>query len=143
MHHLTLAHTTQEPIHSTEAAVEQYLGARTNLQIAKQIMAEAEAALIDVVGAKPEGSQTFTIADRYKVTTTGKINRALDPKAWAKIAQEIPEPLAKRLVKYKPALDLKEFRFIESNEPDYFRLISSAVTSKPAKASVKVDVVED
>jgi hypothetical protein len=117
---------------------EQYISAKAHLKTAQEIAAQAEAELLAAIGHKPEGSLTVTVNDTWKVTTTGKMNRTLDAKAWETIKAKIPAPLANRLVRYKPEISLTELRYIEINEPAYFGLISQALTVKPAKASVTV-----
>lgn len=118
--------------------VNHYVICKGQLSAARMEMDQAEQALLDAVGAKEEGSTTIPVGN-YKVTTTGKINRSLDAEAWDQIKTQIPEPLANRLVRYKPDINLREFRYVETNEPDWFAIIAKAVTSKPAKASVKVE----
>ncbi|MBK8974128.1 MAG: hypothetical protein IPM37_23215 [Hahellaceae bacterium] len=127
-----------QALHDYVALCEQYVSAQAHLKTAQAIFAEAEEALVKAIGVKEEGTLTVTIDDQFKVSTTGKINRSLSESVWDAIKSQIPEPLAKRLVRYKPALDLKELRYIELNEPAYFALVSKAITAKPAKASVSV-----
>lgn len=102
---------------------------------AKQKRIELEEALIAIVGKKDEGSQTHKIGD-YKVTITAKLTRTLDKNVWAKVENAVPESL--RPVEYKPSLDLKGLRYLELNEPEVFKLVSTAVTVKPAKPSVSI-----
>lgn len=125
-----------------QALVEQYLSAKAHLATAKKILDEAEKALIENFGVKEEGTFSVTVADKYKVATTGKINRTISGPIWDEVKREIPEPLAERLVQYKPSLNLRELRYVELNEPEWFAKVAKAITSKPAKASVKVDVLE-
>ena len=94
--------------------------------------------LIQAVGVKDEGTQSFN-TDNYKISTTGKINRTVDAKKVEEIAQQLPEPLYNRLFKFKPSLDLKEYRYIENNEPQYHKIVSRAVTAKPAKPTLKIE----
>lgn len=115
----------------------QYVIAKGELSAARMEMERAEEALLAAVGAKEEGSQTVTVGD-YKVTTTGKINRSLDAKAWDALKQQIPEPLANRLVRYKAEINLTELKFIAAHEPSYYAMVAPAITSKPAKTSVEV-----
>jgi len=97
---------------------------------------EIESELSKKINTKLEGT-SHEIVDKYKVTVTNSLNRKLDEKAYKLIEESLPEQL--RPVKYKPSIDLKVLRALE--------LIDSSITSqfistKPAKASVKVEIIE-
>lgn len=124
-----------------EKLVNLYLLAKAELTAAKSEMEQAEAALLKAVGHQVEGSSSFVIADKYKITTTGKINRTISAPLWNEIKNKIPEPLANRLVQYKPSLNLRELRYVELNEQDWFKIIAPAITAKPAKPSIEVKEV--
>lgn len=130
------------PPYYEEQLVEQYLGAQANLRVAQKILANAEQAILEHFGHKDEGTMSVHVADKYKVSTVGKINRTVSAEVWDEVKGSIPESLADRLVRYKPELNLRELRYVELNEPEWFASIAKAITSKPAKPSVKIDVVE-
>jgi hypothetical protein len=44
-----------------------------------------------------------------------------------------------RVIRYKPDLSLRDLRYIEDNEPEYYRAFAGAITTKPAKTSLKVE----
>jgi len=115
-----------------------YNEAKAEFNEAKSKMDNAFQCLIQAVGVKDEGTQSFN-TDNYKISTTGKINRTVDAKKVEEIAQQLPEPLYNRLFKFKPSLDLKEYRYIENNEPQYHKIVSRAVTAKPAKPTLKIE----
>ena len=116
----------------------QLTAAERTLKDAQKHLDQIKTALIAKVGVKDEGTQSFHIHGAT-IKTVGKINRTLDEKLWDGIKTRIPAPLANRLVKYKPALDLKELRYVENNEPELWAVVASAITSKPAKPSVSVN----
>lgn len=93
--------------------------------------------IIELVGTKPEGT-TKASGERFELATTGKITRTVDEAVVANLRDKVPGPLFDRLFSYSPKLNLREYRYIEQHEPDYFALVAQAVTSKPAKASVSV-----
>lgn len=102
---------------------------------AKQARIAIEQQIINVTGCKEEGSQTHKAGD-WKITVTGKLNHTLDQAAWESIAPNIPEEL--RPVEYKPTLDTKGLRYLESNNPDVYQSVCEAIVTKPGKPSVEV-----
>lgn len=115
-----------------------YETARESLAAAQQRVAMAEAALLAAVPAKLEGSLT-TALEFYKVTTTGKLNRALDAAKLEALRAAIPATIFDRVIRYKPDLSLRDLRYMEDNEPEYYRAFAGAITTKPAKTSLKVE----
>lgn len=107
---------------------------------ARLVRLDIEAQILELVGVDAEGTKTVK-GDQYQLSTTGKVNRTIDQRKLSDLKSKIPTPLFKRLISYTPKLNLKEYRFIEANEPDYFALIAPAVTSKPAKPSVSIKEV--
>ena len=100
-----------------------------------------EQQLIQVLAfAKAEGSETKHEGN-FKVTFTAKLNRSLDEKAWLAIRDSIPAQM--RPVEEKTTFKLidKGCRYLELNEPELYAQISKALTVKPAKVSVKIEVV--
>jgi hypothetical protein len=88
-----------------------------------------------MVATKEEGTDKAD-TDKYKVTVTSKLTRTLDDAAYFAIEQAIPTHL--RPVYYKPTIDLKILRQLEVVSPD---LIPGFVTTKAAKAQIKIDEV--
>ncbi len=88
-----------------------------------------------------EGTVTTTHG-QFKIAVRCSINRTIDRDALCQIAPTVPEEVAKRLFRWKPELDLKELRYLESNEPAIYALVAQAITAKPAKPSISVEAVE-
>lgn len=124
--------------HDITALMYSYLQAKSALETAKQAVFDLESRLIAEVGTKEEGSLTVHIDD-HKVTTTGKMTRKLDPKAWAKLAPELPATLIGMLIRNKPELNLRAYRDLADANPTAFELVSQAVITKPAKPTIKVE----
>jgi|TARA_R100001530_G_scaffold130754_3_gene101903 hypothetical protein len=105
---------------------------------AKQNRIEVENIILQITDSKEEG--TCTTKTRYfKCSTVGKLTRSLDPEVWANIKDDIPEDL--QPVKVKESIDLPKLRAIESANPDLFKFISKAISTKPAKTQVKVELL--
>lgn len=104
-------------------------------------LAEAHDALVEACTVRNEGAAQ-TLGGTYKVTVTAKVNRTIDVAALNALWPEIPEG-ARRVFPAKPSLDLKELRYWAANEPEtYARFIAPAITAKPGKPAVKVELIE-
>lgn len=99
---------------------------------------ECQAALIEIVGIKDEGSQSFH-TDRYLVGTTQGITRTLDRTEVLKLADRLPEDTYKNVFTWKPALDLANYRALRDMAPNLASMVDDAITSKPTKPAVKVE----
>lgn len=99
---------------------------------------ECQDALIEIVGIKDEGSQSFH-TDRYLVGTTQGITRTLDRTEVLKLADRLPEDTYKNVFTWKPALDLSNYRALKDMAPNLASMVDDAITSKPSKPAVKVE----
>ncbi|MTI13810.1 DUF7173 family protein [Sansalvadorimonas verongulae] len=118
------------------------------LEQAKKVETEARGARIAIeeeilknVGVKEEGSATVK-SDYYKVTTTGGVTRSLDAKKWADVQGRLPEQIAAKVVRLKPELDTRQFKALADLQPELYGIMAEAVTTKPRKASVKIERLE-
>jgi hypothetical protein len=105
---------------------------------AERIRVEGE--IIALTGLPEEGSKTFDVG-RFKLTVAQRINRSLDERAWALVADKIPAALSPVHWKQVPTIEAVGVRWLRDNEPGYFRLLASALTEKPAKPSVTLEEV--
>ena len=99
---------------------------------------ECQAALIEIVGIKDEGSQSFH-TDRYLVGTTQGITRTLDRTEVLKLADRLPEDTYRNVFTWKPALDLANYRALRDMAPNLACIVDDAITIKPSKPAVKVE----
>jgi len=119
----------------TEIA-EELFEARQIEREANERRVQLEEELIAIVGAREEGSKTHTIGN-FKVTVTGKLNRKIDWDVFdSSIASQIPESL--QPVKIKRELDETGVKYLANNEPQLYKLLSKALTIKPAKTAVTI-----
>ena len=102
---------------------------------------ELEETIIEIVG-KPDEGVLNEDGDEYKIKIEQRIIRKLDEKAWAIVADQIPEALRPVTVKETLTVETKGVRWLKDNEPGYYKLLCSAMEEKPAKPSVKVEVVK-
>ena len=105
---------------------------------AERIRVEGE--IITLTGVPEEGTKTVE-AGRFKITLGQRINRTLDERAWALIVDKIPAALRPVSFVQTPKIDATGVRWLKENKPAYFRVLSTALTEKPAKPSVAVEEV--
>lgn len=103
----------------------------------------AEQALVELMPAKTEGSVSMK-GGEFKVSITYAMNRTVDAPALASVEDSIAPALLEQAIAYKPSLVLAGLRYLQNNEPDAYAILAQAITSKPAKPSVKVErIAED
>ena len=90
---------------------------------------------------KPEGSETQKHGD-FKVTLTNKLNRTVDALQWSKIKELVPLEMQGVIeVDTKLKVNNEGARWIEANNPAVWEICQQAISVKPAKTAVKVEVV--
>ena len=108
---------------------------------AREKRVQIEEQLIELMGVREEGATTNE-GNFFKVTTTGKLTRKLDVKAFAEIKSKFrcrPAP-----VKTTVSLDVRAFKKLAVEEPDLYQLMcETCIETKPAKTSVTVVEVSD
>ena len=112
--------------------------AKAGALMAKEQVEAAEQALLAAVPCELEGALT-TESAFYKITTTGKLTRTLETDKIGALRAVIPAAIFDRVIRFKPDLSLRDLRYLEDNEPEYYRAFAEAITTKPAKTSVKVE----
>lgn len=126
----------EDRIDSLADRIVQLKGEKQDIQNA---IDECQQALIEIVGIKEEGSQSFH-TDRYLVGTTQGITRTLDRTEVLKLAERLPEDTYKNVFTWKPSLDLSNYRALRNMAPHLASMVDDAITSKPTKPAVKVEV---
>ena len=107
---------------------------------AREKRVQIEQELIEAIGAKEEGATTQS-GNFFKVTTTGKLTRKLDVKAFNQIAGQLGEHAP---VKTTVALDVRKLKTLAVDEPALYQLMcQTCIETKPAKTSVAVVEVSD
>ena len=106
---------------------------------AREKRVQIEQQLIEAIGAKEEGATTQA-GNFFKVTTTGKLTRKLDVKAFNQIAGQLGEHAP---VKTTVSLDVRKLKTLAVDEPVLFSMMLDVIETKPAKTSVTVVEVSD
>lgn len=125
-----------------ERAAEALIQAKAAEQVAQHRRLVAELEVLDLLGEIDGEGTTKREAGNYKLTVRTSMNRAIDRDVLCQIAPNIPEAIAKRLFRWKPELDLKELRYLQSNEVELYGIVAQAITMKSAKPAISVERVE-
>lgn len=124
-----------------DIAAQEWHDAKRREDKAKEDRLVAEAKIVMLFGAKPEGSQTVK-TDFFKVETTGNVTRSIDDAAFLAIKSQLPKNVRDACIKttYEPRVGgIKELKV---SNPDLYVVLAQCVTSKPAKTSVKVTRID-
>ena len=117
--------------------------AKADESAAQKARLQAEAALLAaIVDPLPTEGTTRVAAGAYKVTVRTSVSRSIDQEKLQELAKQIPEAVGKRLFRWKPELEMRELRYLQDNEPGMYSVLAEAITAKPAKPSVSVELVE-
>lgn len=104
---------------------------------ARERRIEIEQDIINLVGVQDEGT-TNRETSQFKVKTVGKLTRSLDEKAIQADWDNLPDAI-KKCIKWKPSLDTKSLRALESMREDLLPTVAHYTTTKPAKPSISVE----
>lgn len=116
------------------------LDAKAREDKAREERIAVEQDILTLTGVPEEGSAT-TDAPGFKIRVEQKITRKLDDKAWALVVDQIPEAVRPVTTVVEFKIDSKGVRWLKEKEPGYYKMLCSAMTEKPNKPSVKVEVV--
>lgn len=112
--------------------------ARAAEDAARDERVRVEDQIIALVGVKEEGTLSRKTA-WFKLSTTGKLTRSLDDKAFLAIRDQVPDEISP--VEFAPKLNLRKLRDLETTHPDAYRLVASCLVTKPAKPAVRVELL--
>ena len=105
---------------------------------AKRIAFEEE--LIQLLGSKEEGTTSHDVGN-FKIKIRGNLKRKID---WERFDTEVASKLPASLqpVKIKREVDDAGVRYLQNNEPQLYRLLSTVLTVEPAKTYVEIKEME-
>lgn len=125
--------------HSIFDAIEELSAAREAEDAANARRLRAEEAVLACLGELPDEGTHKEQLGPWQLSVTTSIRRTVDAEALAAIAAKIPEAIGKRLIRWKPDLQVRELRYVQSNEPEIYALLAQVITAKPAKSSIKLE----
>lgn len=88
---------------------------------------------------KDEGSITENTGD-YKVTVSYKLTRNVDAEMLGEMWSSMSEQ-AQKAFKWKAETSITELRKLQEFRPDDYAFVAAAITTKPASASVSVELI--
>ena len=121
---------------TTQELAAAWLAAKRDEQAANARRLEIEADILKQCPAKEEGSTTTELANGWKVKSTGKLTYKADIDALLRLTESWPE----KPVKVKTEADESMLKAIRAERPDLWRAIAPAITVKPAKTALTVEV---
>ena len=115
-----------------------WLQAKADETAANARRLETEEEILKLLPAKEEGKTTTPISNSTRISTTGKLSFKADVAALEALTMSWPEPM--RPIKTKVEQDEPVLRQIRAERPDLWRHIATAITVKPAKVYVQIEV---
>ena len=77
--------------------------------------------LVDHFFPKPvEGTNTFDLGNAWKLKDKHKINRSCDEASFDSVFEKLPEGFKDSLIKFKPSVNLKEYRRLSDAHRNIF-----------------------
>lgn len=119
-----------------EQLAQDYIAAKAAEAKANKERVAIEEQLIQLLGAKEEGSQTHELTNGLKVTITGKMTYKADMAVLLQLTTALPESM--RPIRQEPKLDETGAKYLRTNEPEIWAMIAPAITIAPAKTSVAI-----
>lgn len=127
-------------VNEVDLLAQQWREAKDAEDYAKSRRLQIEAQITELVGVAEEGT-TNAHGEYFCVKTVGKLNRSLDEDSlqrdWLKLPDEV-----KKCIRWKPALDTRALRSLESMRDDLVPVMAQYMTAKPAKPSIKIEEVQ-
>lgn len=115
-----------------------WLQAKADETAANARRLETEEEILKLLPAKEEGKITTRISNSTRISTTGKLSFKADVSALQALTMAWPE--AMRPLKTKIEQDEPVLRQIRTERPDLWRHIAPAITVKPAKVYIQIEV---
>ena len=141
MHTDTCAPSADAPTSPLASALRGLAAAKEAEKAATARRLEAEELVLLLAGDLPAETTVKLEADGLKATIRTSMRRTVDAEVLAGIAAQIPEAIGKRVIRWKPDVDLRELRYLQNNEPEIYATLAQAITAKPAKPSVTIEEV--
>lgn len=108
---------------------------------ARDARIDAENAVLAHMTEREEGSTSLRGLG-WKATATYGVNRTIDDAALNAVRGTVPADLFDQVFGWKPALRLEGLRYVRNNEPEAYAVLAQAITARPAKPSVRIEMIE-
>ena len=117
-----------------------WLHLKADEEINKEVRYGIEEEIAALLPGPDEGTES-TKDGGLKISVTRKLTRTIDAEAYEAYKGRLPASI--NPVRYKPELDLKKLRAIESANPDVLAICQKFISVKPSKVSIKIEEVKN
>lgn len=131
-----------QEIQTLQKIAEEIIELKEHIYDLNQNLKELEMQAIAIVGHNTEGSRTVPL-DGMSVQTVGKVTRTINPNKLKEIWNEIPDNVRKACIKFKPTLDLKNYRDLRQYDEQLWYKLADAIIAKPAKTAVNIKMMKE
>jgi len=131
-------HTREDEEHQ---AVVRLMVLRNTLAEVKDQLAEAETAVLGIVGRLPREGTVEREVGNHKIKVQQRITRSVDSSRIDKVMSELPDYVSARLFKPSYKVAMKELRFLEENDIKTYRLAKRAIKARQAKPTINIEEV--
>lgn len=115
----------------------QLLVAKESEHAARTARQLIEDKIVALTGLKEHGQKTVPLPG-MKVTVKPNFSYSLDKAAWDAVAPTFPQALLPYRVKREP--NESRIRLIKQNHPDLYARLATALTVKPTRPSVEIEL---
>ena len=123
-----------------DVACEAWRAAKHMEEQARQDRLIAEERILSEVGCKEEGATTVK-TQWFKVSATGSLTRKLIPEHVTKLRALLDLDVLEQVISYEPKLSVSGLKAVAVSNPEAYRVLCSAIVTKPAKPSISVEVL--
>ena len=116
----------------------EWMNAREAENKAKAIRLDVEERMLAQLVVPEEGSKTIN-TDAFKIVATQKMSRSLDEDVYKLIS--IPDKFNPISFVSKPKIDDSGCRWLKANKPEIWQELSKALTEKPLKTNIRIEVL--
>lgn len=116
--------------------IQQYLDAKAEELNATAKREYFEGLILQKCKAPEDGSKSHKV-DGYRITAQGRLNYKADIAHLTALAENLPPSL--RPLKTETTLDKTGAKYLRTKAPDYWLIVSPAITVTPGKPSIRVE----
>ena len=116
----------------------EWMNARDAENKARAIRIDVEKCMLEKLPVPEEGSKTIN-TDAFKVVVTQRISRSLDEEKYQTL--NIPAELNPISFETKPKIDDSGCRWLKANKPEIWQELSKALTEKPSKVNLRIEII--
>lgn len=120
-----------------ELMAKEWLLHKSAEQSAQAARRAVEDELIKLIDRRDEGTSKRK-AGRAEIAAQFGVTYSVDADALARIADQVPPEIQKRVIRWKPAVDARELKYLRNNEPQIYAVLAQAIEAKPGRPTFTV-----